>query len=162
MDDPLYAFVANGEVVYTRRFPSPPDISVWKPVTKSVPPEFNPETQELVESGWTVTQDSAFQSWQVLDKPVPDSTVVTVFPNYVPDEVPLWAFRAILTVSGLSAQVDALIDALPEPQKTIANTQWQYGNFIVRTHPLIQACGAQLGMTREQIDDVFRQASLLK
>lgn len=79
----------------------------------------------------------------------------------VPEEVPLWAFRAVLTIQGITPQVEALINGLPEPQKTVANVQWVYGNYIIRTHPLIVALGSQLGMTEAQIDDVFRTAATL-
>lgn len=81
----------------------------------------------------------------------------------VPDEVPLWAFRASLVLGGVTeSQVNALIAALPEPSKTVATIQWNYGNFIERGHALISQLGSDLGMTSAQIDDVFRTAASLK
>jgi hypothetical protein len=86
--------------------------------------------------------------WKILAKP-----------SEVPTEVPLWAFRASLALAGLKAQAEALIAALPEPQKTVATQQWEYGNFIERNHPLIESLGAQIGLTSVQIDEIFKTAS---
>lgn len=81
----------------------------------------------------------------------------------VPDIVPLWAFRAALVLDGVTqAQVDALIASLPEPAKTVATIQWNYGNYIERSHELIGQLGAAMGLTPEQIDNVFRTAATLK
>lgn len=83
-------------------------------------------------------------------------------PQPVPTEVPLWAFRAALAMAGLKTSAEALIAALPEPNKTVATQQYEYGNFIERQHPLINGLGAQLGLTSAQIDEIFRLgASLL-
>lgn len=80
----------------------------------------------------------------------------------VPDEIPLWAFRSVLTLTGISQDaVGGLISSLPEPQKTVATIQWEYGNYIVRNHPLIATLGAALGLTNEQIDNVFISAAQL-
>lgn len=78
-----------------------------------------------------------------------------------PNEIPLWSFRSILTLLNLDIQVDNLINSLPEPQKTVARVQWQYGNYIVRNHPLIDSLGTNLGLTKDQIDDIFIEASKL-
>ena len=82
-------------------------------------------------------------------------------PSDVPPEVPLWAFRASLALAGLKAQAESLISALPEPQKTVATQQWEYGNFIERSHPLIESFGSQMGLTSVQIDNIFKTASSL-
>lgn len=83
-------------------------------------------------------------------------------PPPVPAEVPLWAFRAALALAGLKASAEALIAALPEPEKTVASEQYMFGNFIERAHPMINGLGAQLGLTTEQIDALFRTADSLR
>jgi hypothetical protein len=81
----------------------------------------------------------------------------------VPEEVPLWAFRAALVLGGITqAQVDALIESLPEPSRSVATIQWNYGNYIERGHALISQLGSDMGLTSDQIDDVFRTAASLK
>jgi hypothetical protein len=84
-----------------------------------------------------------------------------IITKFVPDEIPLWAFRSSLLLNGLDGQVTDLIDALPEPQKSVAKIQWEYGNFIVRDHPLIISLSSALGLTTEQVDNVFLTGSLL-
>ena len=115
----------------------------------------------LLRKGWIETNPPEFDSSTHQASWVDGDWVISVIPKEVPTEVPLWAFRAMLAVSGIAAQVDGLIVALPEPQRTVASTQWVYGNFIVRNHPMIEALGSQLGLTADQIDDIFIQASKL-
>lgn len=83
-------------------------------------------------------------------------------PPPVPAEVPLWSFRAALALASMKSAAETLIAALPEPQKTVATQQYEYGNFIERGHPLIEGLGAQLGLTSAQIDDLFRTADSLR
>ena len=158
---PEYAYIANGDVLYIKRHENDPG-SPWKIVVDSAKPEFAPDTQDLVQIGWDITDTTASRIWQVLDKAAPDASVVRVAPSSVPEEVPLWAFRAVLTIMGIAPQVDALIGSLDEPAKTVAQVQWEFGNYILRNHPLIAALGSQLGLSSAQIDAVFTQANSLK
>ena len=80
---------------------------------------------------------------------------------HVPEEIPLWAFRSVLELSGLKDSAEAQIAALSEPAKTVATIQWEYGNFIRRDHPLITQMGEQLGLSNAQIDSIFIQADSL-
>lgn len=73
----------------------------------------------------------------------------------VPVEIPLWCFRAALRVNGLLDQAKTLIAGLPAPSNVVAMEQLEYGNFIERSHPLIDQLGAAMGLTTEQIDDLF-------
>ena len=83
-------------------------------------------------------------------------------PEPIPDEIPLWAFRAALVLAGITeAAVDSLISGLPQPAKTVASIQWNYGNFIRRDHPLIDQLGGAMGLQQEDIDNVFRTAATL-
>lgn len=119
------------------------------PIVDGVKPNFNSEKEFLSNAENIVFEDRVEKQW-----------IINVIPP--PEQVPLWAFRAILTIMGLSSQIDQMIADLPEPNKTIANVQWYYGNYIERNHPLIDSLGAQLGLTKEQIDNVFFEANKLK
>lgn len=108
--------------------------------------ETNPDIiQTLLRKGWIQ---------------IPDEIKPVVLP-YVPETISLWAFRSILTLQGLITQAEALIDSLSEPAKTVATIQWEYGNYIDRNHPLIASLGSQLGLTSEQIDNIFIEADKL-
>ena len=71
--------------------------------------------------------------------------VIVNIPKKVPTEIPLWTFRSILRLNNLKNDVDELIDRLPEPTRSLTIEQYEYGNYIVRTHPFILNIGTLLG-----------------
>jgi hypothetical protein len=80
----------------------------------------------------------------------------------VPASVSPYQFRVWLIRSGVSlAQVDAMIDALPQPARDEARVAWEYGLEVRRGHPLIGQFGAALGMDAAAIDQAFREAATL-
>jgi hypothetical protein len=93
-----------------------------------------------------------------LENPIPENPPPV---KEVPAEIPLWAFRSSLLLNGLEGQVMTLINSLQEPQKSVATIQWEYGNFIVRNHPIIISLSSALGLTSNQVDDIFITGSLL-
>lgn len=78
-----------------------------------------------------------------------------------PPMAPLSArqFRLGLHANGLLSSVQGSIDALDEPDKTAAQIEWEYATQIERDHPLVQNLSAQLGLTDEQIDAMWRAAA---
>lgn len=117
------------------------------PVVQLDDPEFDATTHHLERSEGLVGEQ-----W------VRSAAVVE---NPVPAEIPLWAFRAVLTVMGHAATIGQLLETLPEPTRTVAKTQWEYANFISRNHPTIAALSPALGLTSTDIDAIFRQAAKL-
>ena len=86
-----------------------------------------------------------------------------VAPN-VPEILPVTPrqLRLAIIMSGLSiAQIDAAIAVLPEPNKSIASTEWEYSLSFERNHPLVDEIGAILGKTSEEIDAVWLLAETL-
>jgi len=102
--------------------------------------------------------------------------VVTEDPTWQPEPLPpqpppaavtrrqlrLWLVRSGYTL----AQVEALIDALPEPQRTEARIEWQDATQYERGHPLLrQLAGALLKLDGAALDtaldQAFRQAAAL-
>jgi len=83
-------------------------------------------------------------------------------PEPVPASVSPYQFRLWLIRSGVSlAQVDALIESLPQPARDEARVAWEYGLEVRRDHPLIGQFGASLGMDAAAIDAAFREAASL-
>lgn len=66
-------------------------------------------------------------------------------------------FRLGLVNHGISpTQVQATLDAMPEGvDKDKALIEWEYATTFNRTHPLITTVGASLGLTDEQIDQMW-------
>lgn len=69
--------------------------------------------------------------------------------------------RLALLQNGLLSQVDAVIASLPEPQKSIAQTDWEYAVSIERNSPWIGQIGAALGLDDAGLDDLFTLAATL-
>jgi hypothetical protein len=115
-------------------------------------PSYNSSTQHISQSISIDYENKLYNHhYTVIDNPA-----------VVPDEIPLWAFRSSLALNGLLTNIQTLIDGLPEPDKTVAIIQWEYGNYIVRNHPLIISLSSQLGLTETQVNNIFITGSMLK
>lgn len=79
----------------------------------------------------------------------------------VPDEIPLWAFRASIELNGLTSGVVNMIKDLPEPDETIAWQQWEYANWISRNHPAIDSIAEKLNLNKDQVDNLFKLGAKL-
>ena len=77
-------------------------------------------------------------------------------PTPVPAEVTNFQARAALIGAGLFDQVDTAIRA---SGNAVAVQAWDYANVITRTGTLVTAMAAQLGLSAEQLDDLFRAAA---
>ena len=73
-------------------------------------------------------------------------------------EVACWRVKAILTFTGLKPAVEALIESFPEPNRTVAKYGWEEGNVFELYSPTVQAIKQGLGLTDEQIYQIFTQA----
>lgn len=67
--------------------------------------------------------------------------------------------RLALLEVGLLSQIDDTIAALPEPDKSTATIEWEYAATVERLSPWVISLTAALGMTPEQVDDLFRLAA---
>lgn len=85
----------------------------------------------------------------------PPAPVVPV----VPSEVPLWAFRSVLEIAGLTFQVNNILAAIPGEEGIVARNQWEFANYAVRNDPVVIGLAQQLGLTPEQADAYFIQAA---
>jgi hypothetical protein len=60
------------------------------------------------------------------------------------------------------SSVDAAIDAIEDPtDREVARIEWEYATTFERSHPLINQVGTALGLTPEQIDDMWVEAAAL-
>lgn len=69
--------------------------------------------------------------------------------------------RLALHNIGKLADIPAAIAALSEPQKTQAEIEWEYATHIHRTNPLVPMLSTGLGLTDEQIDQMFIEGANL-
>lgn len=63
--------------------------------------------------------------------------------------------RLALNGIGKLVEVPAAIAALPEPQKTNAEIEWEYASRIERSNPLVAVLAEALQLTDKQVDRLF-------
>lgn len=128
------------------------DAAMFKcyPVQPTTPPvqsgKVAKRTQpELVDGMWQ-------ERWTLVDAP----------PAPVPQSVEMAQARLALLYAGLLPQVDVAIDSIPDAtQREAARVQWEYRTEVRRNSELVIELGTRLGLTDEQIDDLFRSAVML-
>lgn len=69
--------------------------------------------------------------------------------------------RFVMYENNLLANVQPAINSLPEPDKTKAQIEWEYSNALQRGNPFVDVLGAALGLSSQDLDDLFIQASAL-
>lgn len=80
-------------------------------------------------------------------------------PPPVPQAVTMRQARLVLLGAGLLPQVEAAIDALPEPQKSAAKIEWEYSQEVQRYNGFVSQLAATLGFSESQLDELFITAS---
>ncbi len=83
-------------------------------------------------------------------------------PVVIPSEIANWRAKAILGTMGLTANVEAIIASLPEPQRTVVTAAWAGGAPFVRNGPTVTALGTALGMSAGEIDALFIAAEAIE
>jgi hypothetical protein len=110
------------------------------------------------------TIENVSQRSVTLDKPYVDITRVwiQVAPS-VPEtvsarQIRLWLIDNNISLSSVENAINGIADEKLR-EKTLV--EWEYAPYIERNHPLIEALASSLGLTSEQIDQGFIEASIL-
>lgn len=82
-------------------------------------------------------------------------------PAQVPASVTMRQARLALLNNSLLDDVAPAIAALPEPDRTRAQIEWEYSNALERGNPFVATLGAALGLDAEALDDLFIEAAQL-
>ena len=115
----------------------------------------------LTRKGWTVRPDPPTYDPQTQAVRWDGSqwVVEAIPPPPVPESVPAHHIRRALSAAGLRAQVEAAIAALPEGHEM--RDDWEYTPTIRRDSVGVETLRVGLGLTTEQVDDVFRAAGAM-
>lgn len=67
--------------------------------------------------------------------------------------------KLALYAAGKLATVETAINALPEPDKTLALIEWNSASAVDRNHPTVSLISAAAGMSSAEIDALFTAAA---
>jgi hypothetical protein len=82
-------------------------------------------------------------------------------PAIVPAKVTMRQARLALLAAGLLDDVEAAIDALPEPPRRAARIEWEFSSEVFRDRDFVLMLGQALGLDSEEMDALFIEAATL-
>jgi len=95
--------------------------------------------------------------WDVLDQ----RPVVVPSPTPIPQVVTMRQASLALFEAGYLARIQTTIDELPEPDRSLANIEWNKSGVVERNQPLVLTMGQSLGLSDVELDDLFTLAATL-
>lgn len=95
-------------------------------------------------SGWTVLES----------RPVPPEPVIAV-----PESVTMRQARIALSRTGLIPAVEQALEVMQGQEGEEARIEWEYSQEVYRNKPFVIQLGATLGLSEEQVDELFISAS---
>jgi len=98
------------------------------------------------------TVDDSCKAGYVLNNGVWESPPPVII---VPQEITMRQARLALLDIGLLSNVTTAINSLPEPDKTKAQIEWEYSNALQRDNSFVAVLGAALGLSSQDIDNLF-------
>tara|TARA_R110000851_G_scaffold160304_3_gene303564 strand:+ start:122 stop:559 length:438 start_codon:yes stop_codon:yes gene_type:complete len=70
--------------------------------------------------------------------------------------------RVAMIMSGISIEsIEAAIDSLPEPDKSVASVSWKYSYRFHRDNELVVALAPAIGLTEQDLDNLWALAETL-
>lgn len=69
--------------------------------------------------------------------------------------------RLALHQAGKLSLVDDAIALIPEPDKSLISIEWEYASTVERTSPWMSTMGAALGLSDDELDQLFETARTL-
>lgn len=77
----------------------------------------------------------------------------------VPERVTMRQARLALLQAGVYGNIPAILDSFPLQQRVAAQIEWEYALFVSRNSTLVNTLGAALGLTQNQLDQLFITAA---
>ena len=114
---------------------------------KSPPQENTYGVPDYVQVGWAKQPDGSFAPYEA--------------PKAVPKSVTMGQTRLALFDKGYLSTVETALAAMPGVEGDRARLEWKTRPTVVRSSPLVATMGALLGLTADQLDDLFIYADTL-
>ncbi|MFN8994310.1 MAG: hypothetical protein ACK5X3_11705 [Pseudomonadota bacterium] len=146
-----YALVDNNQITRTELFKRPNLVPAgdWR-VIGEVTPDYDAATHQLGGKTLQILADgSVAYVWSVVEIPPPP----------VPSEIQMWQARAMLIRMNMLASVNAAVAASGNAE--IQNA-WEYAPNVVRRSAFVNAMAGALGLTDEQIDNLFIEGAKIR
>lgn len=118
------------------------------------------KTSAYENDGWLVMTQTEFDNYKVpFQAAYDDFFTQHVLSRFNPIVSPR-QLRMALILSGINLQtIVAGLETLPEPNRSIALTEWEYALEYDRYNPTILGLALMLGFTENQLDDLWRLAN---
>jgi hypothetical protein len=88
----------------------------------------------------------------------PNPVVINVPESISPRQIRLWFINNNISLSSVESAINSIPDSILR-EKTMV--EWEYSPYVERNHPMIESLGSVLGLSPQQIDTAFIEASVL-
>lgn len=82
-------------------------------------------------------------------------------PQQVPLSIANWRAKAVIELTGLTAQVEQALAAMTGPEGVVARSAWNGNADFARNGATVTTLATTLGLSDQQVDQMFIQASQL-
>lgn len=101
------------------------------------------------------------QTLEIYESATPEEIAEANKPK-VPESISQMKLRKQLILIGISiSSIDALIKTLPQPNRDLIYTMWEYAVVFDRNNAELNAMAEMLNISQEQLDDIFINGNLL-
>lgn len=119
-----------------------------------------PNRKQMLESwpNWNPkVRDS--ETWVVIENSTDDLPLLSAIPkNISARQIRLWLIQHNFQLSQIDDAIDSIQDTMTRETVKI---EWEYAPYVERNHPWLIQLAQSLGLNEEQIDQAFREASLI-
>jgi hypothetical protein len=107
---------------------------------------------------WTPKVRDA-NTWQILEDSTDDLPLLSAIPkNVSARQIRLWLIQHGIALSQIDSAINSIEDILTRESVRI---EWEYAPYVERSHAWLVPLAQSLGLSEEQIDQAFREASLI-
>ena len=99
---------------------------------------------------------NAIEMGEIITFEVIDKTEEQLRAERTPEKITARQLRSSLILTGINLSViDSIIATLPQPQRDLAQVDWEYSTNFYRNNTMINQIAGALKLTAEQVDEIF-------